>query len=171
MDTKLLIVIVATVVLFIAFAALRKALGANESNKGREDVYQLTESLFTPAERSFFGVLETLNYEGLTIAAKVRLADIFEIKKGLNRSERQRALNRVSAKHVDFLLVRKSDGRPVLGIELDDASHQRADRKARDEFVDAVFAATALPLVRIPVQRSYTVQEVHGALERALVKI
>ncbi|MGC4074912.1 MAG: DUF2726 domain-containing protein [Nibricoccus sp.] len=170
MDSKLLIIIaIAAVILLIASAVLRKAIGADRVGDARVDAYQLVESLFTPAERSFFGVLKNLDYDGLTVVAKVRLADIFDIKKGLGRAERQRALNRVSAKHVDFLFIRETDGRPVLGIELDDASHQRADRKIRDRFVEDVFAAAGLPLVRFPVKRSYSVQEVHAALEKALV--
>ncbi|MGC4073956.1 MAG: DUF2726 domain-containing protein [Nibricoccus sp.] len=169
MDTKLLIVVIAFVFILLAFAILRKLLGAKGPSSEQRDIYELADSLFTPAERSFFGVLENLNYEGLTIACKVRLADIFKIKRGFGRSERQRALNRVSAKHVDFLLIRKTDGRPMLGIELDDASHQRADRQARDVFVEEVFAASRLPLVRVPAQRTYTVQEIHAILEKALV--
>ncbi len=38
--------------------------------------------------------------------------------------------------------------RPLVGIELDDASHRRARRQRRDRFVDEVFAAAGLPLQR-----------------------
>jgi hypothetical protein len=41
---------------------------------------------------------------------------------------------------------------PMLGIELDDLSHQRADRKERDMFVNRLFASTGVPLLRLPVQ-------------------
>jgi hypothetical protein len=34
----------------------------------------------------------------------------------------------------------------VLGIELDDKSHEEEDRAARDAFVDTVFASAKLPL-------------------------
>ncbi len=155
------------VIAFVAAAFLKKTTRTVEQGQGRTDVYDLADSLFSPAERSFFGVLTTIADEETVITTKVRLADVFEIKKGLDRSERQRALNRISAKHVDFLLIRKSDGHPILGIELDDASHQRPERKARDEFVDEVFAAARLPLVHIPAQRTYSAQEIKAALERA----
>lgn len=39
----------------------------------------------------------------------------------------------------------------MLGIEVDDASHQRADRKERDMFVNKLFASTGVPLLRLPV--------------------
>ncbi|MBP7141837.1 MAG: DUF2726 domain-containing protein [Opitutaceae bacterium] len=169
MNTLLIVTaVIVLVVVFVASAFLKRANRTAEQGQGRADVYDLADSLFSPAERSFFGVLTSIADEETIITAKVRLADIFEIKNGLGRSERQRALNRISAKHVDFLLLRKSDGRAMLGIELDDASHQRPDRKARDRFVDEVFSAARLPLVHIPAQRGYSAQEVKAALERAM---
>jgi hypothetical protein len=121
------IAVIILVVLVIAVALLKAKSGASEGT-AKPDVYYLRKSLFTPAERSFAGVLETLNLDGAAIAANVRLADIFGVKKGLERGDRQRAQNRINAKHVDFLLIQKSDGRPLLGIELDDSSHEEEDR-------------------------------------------
>jgi len=63
--------------------------------------------------------------------AKIRLADIFEVKKWLDKGSRQGAFNRITAKHVDFLIVRQNDGAPILGIELDDSSHESDVRKNR----------------------------------------
>jgi hypothetical protein len=58
--------------------------------------------------------------------------------------------------------------RPLAGIELDDASHARADRQERDAFVARVFAAASLPLLRIPVQRAYDLQELSARLSAIL---
>ena len=134
------------------------------------DVYYLRKSLFTPAERSFFGVLESLDYEGLTITSKVRLADIFGVEKGLEPGDRQRAQNRINAKHVDFLLVQKADGRPVLGIELDDSSHGEEGRVARDAFVDTVFALATLPILHVPVKPAYEPKELRRRIDAAINK-
>lgn len=49
--------------------------------------------------------------------------------------------------------------KPLVGIELDDSSHDRADRQERDEFVNEVFQAAGLPLIHIPVQREYNTRE------------
>lgn len=54
--------------------------------------------------------------------------------------------------------------RPLVGIELDDKSHERLDRKARDEFVDQVFAAAKLPLVHVSAKRTYAVLELAAQL-------
>jgi hypothetical protein len=157
------------VVLVIAAALLKAKSGASEGT-AKPDVYYLRKSLFTPAERSFAGVLETLNLDGTAMAAKVRLADIFGIKKGLERGDRQRAKNRINAKHVDFLLIQKSDGRPLLGIELDDSSHEEEERITRDAFVDSVFSSAAIPLLHVAVKSTYDPGDIRRQIDAALAK-
>jgi len=73
--------------------------------------------------------------------------------------------NKIDRKHVDFLLCNPKAVRPFLGIELDDKSHQRNDRQERDQFVDQVFAAAGIPLVRVPVKHTYSLQEVQALLQ------
>ena len=57
---------------------------------------------------------------------------------------------RISQKHIDFLICEKESLKPVLGIELDDRSHQREDRQKRDEFVNALYENIGLKMLRIP---------------------
>ena len=45
--------------------------------------------------------------------------------------------NRVKSRHTDFLLFDRESVRPLLAIELDDASHDRQSRIDCDEFVDS----------------------------------
>jgi hypothetical protein len=163
------ILIILVVILAIALAVL-KAKGSLQEGTSKPDVYFLKESLFTPAERSFLGILESLNYNGVKIAGKVRLADIFGIKKGLERGDRQRALNRISAKHVDFLFIQQSDGRPLLGIELDDSTHEEEERIARDSFVDTVFSSAGLPIIHVVAKSTYNLQDVGRQIDQAVAK-
>ena len=153
-------------VLVVAGLMVRKL----RSNAGIGGVYYLRKSLFTPAERSFFGVLEALAMPEVTVVSKVRLADIFGVAKGLGRGARQGALNRISIKHVDFLLLQKSDGKPILGIELDDASHDEDGRVARDLFVNEVFASADLPILHIPVKTAYNPSRLRQEIDAALTK-
>ena len=164
--------IILLTVAVIIFAALAFAKTAFRSAKN-EDVrsqYYLKKSLFSPAERSFLGVLESLNPPDIRIYAKVRLADIFGIKKGLAKGGAQSALNRINAKHVDFLLVQQNDGTPLVGIELDDKSHEEDQRKSRDAFVDTVFREAGLPLVHVPARATYDPRELTRVIEEAFVK-
>ena len=69
----------------------------------------------------------------------------------LDHQNKSVAFNKISQKHVDFLICRQGDWMPMLGIELDDNSHSKTAVKKRDMFVNAVFAQVGIPLLRIHV--------------------
>lgn len=170
MNFLLIVVIVLFIVAALAVLVLKAKGAGKDRGEQKPDVYFLKKSLFTPAERSFYGVLESLEIDGVTITSKVRLADIFGIKKGLERGDRQRAQNRIQAKHVDFLLIQKNDGRPLLGLELDDSSHEDEDRVARDSFVDSVFASAGLPLLHVAAKSAYDPKVIRSEIEARLAR-
>lgn len=72
--------------------------------------------------------------------------------------------HKIDRKHVDFLLCDPVTMRPMVGIELDDNSHQRPDRQERDAFVDQAFQAAGLPLLHVAVKRAYVVTELEALL-------
>jgi hypothetical protein len=126
--------------------------------------YYQRDDFLTPAEHSFFLTLGQAVADWALICPKVSLGDLFYTKTG-DHSENQAYRNRISRKHVDFLLCDPRTARPLLGIELDDKSHQRADRQQRDEFVERVFSAAGLPLARVPVQYSYNTGQLAHSLQ------
>ncbi len=65
------------------------------------------------------------------------------------------AFRRVSQKHVDFLLCHPEGLRPLLAVELDDRSHDRADRQDRDLFVDAAYRQAGLAVLHMTVRHEY----------------
>ncbi len=164
------LVILAVIIVALVFAKQQGLLPTPEATakSAKVDCYVLRSSVLTPAERSFLGVLETLDFTGHRLFAKVRLADIFVVKGGLKGGNRQSAFNRIAGKHVDFLIVRHDDGAPVLGIELDDASHERTDRRERDLFVDEIFASAGLALLHIPARHGYALADVRRIIEAAM---
>ena len=164
---RLLIIVLVIGSLLGALTLLKFFLSGFAGGESRDE-YRLKRSLFSAAERSFLGVLELIDLGDLSLSYKVRLADIFDVKKGYSRSRWQSAFNRISAKHIDFILIQKSDGKPILGIELDDKSHQRSKRVERDKFVDGVFKSSGLPLLRIKVQATYNPQLVKSQIEEAI---
>lgn len=136
-----------------------------EPNEAQTFPYRVRDDFLSPAELSFYRVLLTaLNGRALA-SPKVGLSDIFFVTRP---HENRSAFNRIAQKHVDFLVCDTATFKPLFGIELDDASHARADRKARDGFVEKVFAAASLPLLRVPVQRGYTLQELSARIEPLL---
>lgn len=126
--------------------------------------YHLRDDFVTKAEHSFYMVLRSIVPDTVVVMAKVSLGDLFYVKSSDN-SEFRTFTNKIDRKHVDFLLCDAKTMRPVAGIELDDKSHQRDDRQARDEFVEHVFRAAKLPLVRFPAKFSYSTAELAGTLK------
>jgi hypothetical protein len=103
------------------------------------------KALLTPSEARFHACLENLTQYRCRIQCKPRLADVFQ-------HEDRASFNKISQKHIDFLICRNDDWTPMLGIELDDDSHEDKLRKKRDTFVNLLFAATGIPLLRIHVR-------------------
>lgn len=155
-------------VLVMVLAVPAEKLKDGVSGGGKVDHYYLREALFTPAERSFLGVLEPQLPPGVRVFGKVRLEDLFGMKSGLERGPRQGAWNRIGRKHVDFLLFRSSDLTPLAGIELDDSSHEAEDRKARDCFIGEVFLSCDLPLLHVPAQAAYNPAELRSKIAAVL---
>ena len=87
----------------------------------------------------------------------MRLADIIDVRHVESRSAWHTAFNRISAKHIDFLVCDRDALRIVAAIELDDASHNAPARQSRDHFVDHALAAAGVELVRVPVASTYDV--------------
>jgi len=130
--------------------------------KKSEDLpYRLRNDFLSAAELSFYHVLRTVVGEDATICPKANLADVFFVAKP---HENQTYRNKIDRKHVDFLLCDPKSMQPVVGVELDDSSHKRADRQERDAFVDRVFKAAALPLIHVPARANYDISELVALL-------
>lgn len=119
--------------------------------------YLVRDEFLSPAERSFYGVVQNMIGSRLVVLTKVNLNDIFYVSRP-NENLGDRA--RIAQKHVDFLVCNPSEMKPLFGIELDDSSHQAPDRKSRDEFVDQVFSTAGLPLLHFTAKHAYTKSEI-----------
>lgn len=163
MNTLLLIIVVVAV-LGLIFSLLQK----QTSTSSKELTFKSRGELFTPAERSFLGVLQQSVGEEYSIFGKVRLGDLIAPGKGLNNSQRQTALNKINLKHIDFLICRSDNLAFVATVELDDKSHRRKDRSMRDEFVDHALGSAGIPIIRFAAQKGYELTEVKQRLATAL---
>ncbi|HYA41847.1 MAG TPA: DUF2726 domain-containing protein [Syntrophobacteraceae bacterium] len=119
--------------------------------------------LFSHSERSFLGVLERVLGSEYRVFGKVRIADLLRPENGVGR---QAALNRITRKHVDFVVCDDEDLSVIGVIELDDNSHRQPSRRKRDAFVDGAFASAGLPIVRFPAEATYSRSAVREAIER-----
>ena len=123
--------------------------------------FRLRDDFLSAAEISFYHILLSAVGDRLTVCPKVNLNDVFFVS---HPERNQAARNRISRKHIDFLLCDSRSMRPRVGIELDDSSHTREERQARDAFLQQVFEASGLPLLRFPAQHAYNISEVAARL-------
>jgi Protein of unknown function (DUF2726) len=126
--------------------------------------YKKQKTLFSPAERSFLGVLNQAIEDNAIIFGKVRVADILTPVSGLPRKKWQVLFNKVSGKHFDFIVCDKQDLSVLCAIELDDKSHNSKVRKARDEFLQSACFSAKLPLIQIPARSAYNIDEIRQSL-------
>lgn len=155
-----LIPIIGLLILVAIIMGVLKALLAGKKSGGISFPYEAISHLFTPAERSFLGVLDYIVGSDYRVFGKVRVADIIQVTKGISRNNWRQAFNRIQSKHFDFVICRASDFAIMLLIELDDRSHNKNNRVERDTFVEQAASAARLPLLRIPCQKSYQPSEI-----------
>ena len=126
--------------------------------------YQRRRGLLSPGERRFF-------HEGLRpavrdrylISFKVRLADVITVDDWEGKYGRK-----IAQRHLDFVLVTPKTTRVVAAIELNNASHDMADREQRDAFVADALQVAGIPLVTLPIYRQYNPQKIRQRIVTAI---
>jgi len=154
------ILVIAVAVAIAIFFLSRLAGTKKQESQPNNYQYRKLDVLFTAAERSFLGVLDQSVGDKARIFGKVRVADVIAPKKGMSRSDWQKAFNKISAKHFDFLLCAKDDLTILCAIELNDSSHNSKQRKDRDIFLEGACRSAKIPLVQIKAQAAYNIDEI-----------
>ena len=117
------------------------------------------EKLLTNAEAALFGALHSALGQDFYLFSKVRMADVFE-PVPQTPAARQSALNQICSRHLDFVVCRKGSWEIVAAVEMDEPGQKGAARPEGEVFVDEVFQQCGIPLMRLPHQSAYTVEEV-----------
>lgn len=142
--------------------------GLRHIEKAKPILYKKKDSVLTEAERVFFATLREAIGDRYDIFPQVSLLEILSLPDGLNRRAHYSALNKIQAKHIDFLLCEKETTRPLVAIELDDSSHNRVDRIARDNFLNEAFASAGLPLLHIKTSSHYNPDTIQADIKSVL---
>jgi very-short-patch-repair endonuclease len=124
--------------------------------------YKIRDDFLSSSEKSFYKVLDQIFSTRYLILAKVSLSDLFYVT---NPDKHMKYWNKINRKHVDFLICDSKTMKPIMGIELDDSSHSKPQRKARDLFVNNVFEVSGLPLARVPARKSYNIDDLKDYLK------
>lgn len=106
----------------------------NSRNSEYTNAYEATPILTQNEMRNFRTLYDAAIKKGYIVNSKVRLADIVKPR---NDPQYMSRFGKIKSKHVDFVIL-DINMRVKAIIELDDSSHDRKDRKERDEFVDTI---------------------------------
>ena len=159
MNLFIVIIVIIAIIAFISTKVTQK-----QDVTPTEFSYTKLDVLFTPAERSFLGVLNQAIGTDVQIFGKVRVADVITPKKGMSRSDWQKAFNKISSKHFDYLLCNKNDLSVLCAIELNDSSHNTKKRKDRDKLLEGACKSANLPLIQISAKATYNIQDIRQSI-------
>jgi very-short-patch-repair endonuclease len=162
-----LLPLIVVLILILAIVAVIKIFMKQKAQREQTYPYEKESALFSPAERSFFGVLEQVINNRYRLMGKIRLADIVKVKSGLNKSAWQNAFNKIQSKHIDIVACDPTTLSVQFVIELDDKTHSQSKRQNRDQFVDNVMRAAGIPIVHFTAKNSYSLQEIESILSQA----
>lgn len=136
--------------------------------RARKMPYVAQDTLLTPSELKFYNVLKMAMPNHLSIMMKVRMGDIITCS---DADWRAGWGPRISAKHIDFVLIDRHTTKIILGIELDDRTHQtNKDRIERDKFVNKAFEVARVPLLRVPTSGYYKVDELRKSIDQLIAQ-
>lgn len=134
MTGERLLVLIIILIAIVAFAIILIKIRKKKINhKNYDTAYKAKYILTLNEKRAFQTIKEVADELGYTALTKVRLFDLIEPKEKNNKG----AQYKIQAKHVDFVICDKSLIARYI-IELSDSSHERTDRKERDEFVATI---------------------------------
>jgi len=155
--------------LILTILALASILGILVLKKKPLRVYKPKGPyLLSPGERAFFNALTQSVPPDIYICPKVRVADLVDLHLDRNAPDFWKHLAPINQKHVDFILVNRTDFAPLLAIELGGGSHQGREQAYRDAFIDCVFANAGIPMLHIPVRGFYGYTDLRRLIEQSL---
>ncbi|GMQ58562.1 hypothetical protein AN1V17_29570 [Vallitalea sediminicola] len=164
MDT-IIITLVAIVFIVILFKIIEGKL-SNKNKYNYSVAYKDVDSILTKAELRFYDILyDVCDDLDVTLFTKVRVADIVKVK---NKDNYMTYFNKISSKHIDFVLCDNTTLKPLICLELDDRSHNRKDRMERDKFINEVLSSIGYEVVHIPCKYKYDKEAIKIELQNAL---
>ena len=138
MEFVLILVLLIVVALVYVFLKTKSQIGSSNEIWP----FYAKKPLSQPEQVLYFRLTQALPEH--IVLAQVQLSRFLGVKKGHSH---QSWLNRINRMSADFVVCNK-DSSIVAVIELDDASHQKSDRKTADEKKDKALAAAEIKIIR-----------------------
>ncbi len=134
-----------------------RKLEASKSNKaGERSDFYLRKVFMNVSEKEFFRRLLAQLGAEFIILSKVRIEDFIGVnRESLNFGEINSRRNRIKSSHVDFLILDLQTTRPLMAIELDGDSHNKASRKIRDQKFNQLYEEVGLKYWHVKVEADF----------------
>ena len=120
--------------------------GKNNAETDQILPYQVRDDYLSPEQTSFFRKLLSAVGDTYIIIPRVNMWDIFLV---LNPEENRNFSKNISEKRIDFLLCDRETMMPLVGVELDGQPNHIEKPPEQEIYIDDIFEAAKLPLVRI----------------------
>ncbi|MCG7490113.1 DUF2726 domain-containing protein [Vibrio sp. Of14-4] len=161
----ILIVFVAAVILVISLFTRTKQIPIDNSQSSMPVTYQYDSraSIASPEELEFYRALSVVVKGRDVIFTKVSAADLMLPRKGLySGGDRQRAYNKLSRKHVDFVLCDPITLEIRTLIQLD--SDKKKTSNEIKNYVEKAAKTAGLTTKRFCIEKSYDYDEIEKVL-------
>ncbi len=150
------IIVLIIMVIVLAYINVKNRNQTKDENKVESNMPYTKKYLLTKNEWAFYKKIKPIcDKNNIHIISKVRLADIIEVKKGLDNQERQKYFNKIINKHIDFILCNPENLAILALVELDDKSHERKERIESDNFKNNLFKTVGYKLIRTNQQSDF----------------
>lgn len=130
--------------------------------------YRGKTHIMTQREEKFFLLLNDIFRDKCYIIPQVHLSALLEHRiKGQNWKG---AFSHINGKSVDYVLLRSKDLSVLCAVELDDSTHDTADRIERDKEVGWMFGLANVPLIRLRNPENMSKQEIVDSFAKIINK-
>lgn len=133
----ILLLLLTALSLFVAYAKSRMLAGGDSTWP-----FYAKKPLTQPEQVLYHRLVRSL--PECMVLTQVQLSRVLGVKKGSNFHEWNNRINRIS---LDFVVCLK-DSTVVVAIELDDKTHERADRRQADAKKEKALKSAGIPLIR-----------------------
>lgn len=157
------ILIIISIILYI-LGYIIKYMKSNKNTTINENCFLPKENPMTETEKIFLSYLKPFTDKyNLIIIPQVQLQSIFKVSNNKDISN----FNKIKSKSIDFAIVDNKYNYKIF-IELDDYTHNQANRIKRDTFVNNLFYLCNLKLIRVKVQNNYNLEQIESIIKEVI---
>lgn len=138
-----------------------RAFESAESEKAEEKKYEAKDIFITECEKKFFDAIKSIVGENYIVQPQINLASI------VNKVTADKYRNELF-RNIDFGVFDKNYKLLIL-IEINDPSHDKSDRKDRDDKVKKICAEANIPLVTFWTKYGVNEEYIKSRLSKHIV--